>query len=59
MAETLSTFLDNVGTFLTSSIGWLGEVLDTVSASPALFVMVLAMPIAGFGVGLLSRLIRL
>ena len=55
----MTSFLSNIGTFFTQSITWLGDVLDTVIASPALTVMVLAMPIVGFAVGLLSRLIRL
>lgn len=60
MAEvTMETFLGTIGTFFTQSVTWLGDVLDTVVASPALTVMVLAMPIVGFAVGLLGRLIRL
>lgn len=59
MAETLSTFLSNVGTFLTSAIGWLSEVLDVVMANPALFVMVIAIPVAGVAIGYLGRLFRL
>lgn len=55
----MSAFLSDVGTFFTQSITWLGDVLDTVVASPPLLVMCLAMPICGFAVGLLSRLIRL
>ncbi|MBE6986031.1 MAG: hypothetical protein E7433_01210 [Ruminococcaceae bacterium] len=60
MAEgAMSGFLTNIGTFFTQAIDWLGEVLATVSASPELTIMVLAMPIVGFAVGLLGRLIRL
>ena len=60
MAEgAMSAFLTDIGTFFTQSITWLGDVLETVTGSPALLVMVLAMPICGFAVGLLSRLIRL
>ena len=44
---TMSAFLDNIGVFFTQSVTWLGDVLDTVVASPALTVMVLAMPIVG------------
>ena len=55
----MTELLTNIGTFFTQSITWLGDVLDTVVTSPALLVMVLAMPICGFAVGLLSRLIRL
>ncbi len=60
MAENaMSSFLTEIGTFFTQSVSWLGDVLDVVIASPALTVMVLAMPIVGFAVGLLGRLIRL
>lgn len=55
----MTEFLTNIGTFFTQSITWLSNVLDTVVASPALTIMCLAMPIVGFAVGLLGRLIRL
>lgn len=55
----MATFLTDVGTFFTKSVEWLGDILTEVTSSPALMVMVLAMPIVGFAVGLLSRLIRL
>lgn len=57
--EGLSDFLTNVGTFLTSAIGWMGNVLDVIVQKPALMVMVLGIPIAGVAIGYLSRLIRL
>lgn len=60
MAElTMSSFLTEIGTFFTQAMTWMGDVLDAVVANPALTVLVLAMPICGFAVGLLSRLIRL
>ena len=55
----MAAFLGDVGTFFTKAIEWLGVVLTKVTDSPALLVMVLAMPICGFAVGLLSRLVRL
>ena len=55
----MGEFLVDIGTFLTTAISWMSSVLSTVIASPALTTLVLAMPIAGFAVGLLSRLIRL
>lgn len=55
----MEAFLSNIGQFFTQSTTWLGNVLDIVTENPALTVMVLAMPIVGFAVGLLSRLIRL
>lgn len=60
MAENAMTeVLTNIGTFFTQAIEWLGTVLDTVVSNPVLLIMVVAMPIVGFAVGLLSRLIRL
>lgn len=59
MENAMATLLGDIGTFFTQSITWLGDVLDTVTGSPALLIMVIAMPIVGFAVGLLSRLIRL
>lgn len=60
MAEgAMSAFLTEIGTFFTQSVTWLGDILDVIVANPALLVMVIAMPVVGFAVGLLSRLIRL
>ena len=60
MAEgAMTAFLDNVGLFFTQSVEWLGNVLEVVVQNPALLVLVIAMPIVGFAVGLLGRLIRL
>lgn len=60
MAEvTMSSFLTEIGTFFTQSVTWLGDVLDTIVSNPALLVLVIAMPVVGFAVGLLGRLIRL
>lgn len=61
MPETpaMTTFLNTIGQFFTKAIDWVGDVLNVVVDNPALTVMVLAMPIVGFAVGLLSRLIRL
>lgn len=55
----MAAFLEPIGAFFGEAIEWLTTVLNTVTTSPALTVMVLAMPIVGFAVGLLSRLIRL
>ncbi|MBQ2858610.1 MAG: hypothetical protein IJE78_16135 [Bacteroidaceae bacterium] len=55
----MSAFLTEIGIFFTQSITWLGDVLDVIVSNPALLVLCIAMPIVGFAVGLLSRLIRL
>lgn len=60
MAEgAMSAFLTEIGTFFTQAVTWMGDVLDIIVQNPALLVLVIAMPIVGFAVGLLSRLIRL
>ncbi len=58
-AIPLEDLLSNIGAFFVKATGWLGQVLDVVTANPPLLVMVIAMPVCGFAVGLLSRLIRL
>lgn len=55
----MEAFLSNIGTFFTQSVTWMGNILNVVVENPALLVLVIAMPIVGFAVGLLSRLIRL
>lgn len=60
MAEgAMTAILTSIGEFFTQSITWLGDVLAVVTENPVLLIMVIAMPICGFAVGLLSRLIRL
>lgn len=60
MAEgAMSAFLTEIGTFFTQSVTWLGDVLDVIVSNPALLVLCIAMPVVGFAVGLLGRLIRL
>lgn len=60
MAEgAMTAFLTEIGTFFTQALTWLGDVLDVIVQNPALLVLVIAMPVVGFAVGLLSRLIRM
>lgn len=60
MAEgAMAAFLSDVGTFFTQSMNWMGDVLTEVTGNPALLVLVLAMPICGYAIGTLGRLIRL
>lgn len=60
MAEgAMASFLTDIGTFFTQALTWMGDVMTEVTSSPALTILVLAMPICGFAVGLLHRLVRL
>ena len=55
----METLLDNIGLFFTEAIDWLSTVLSTIVDNPALLILCIAMPVCGFAVGLLARLIRL
>lgn len=55
----MADFLNTIGAFFTQAITWLSDVLDVIVASPALITLVIAMPVCGFAVGLLNRLIRM
>ncbi len=55
----MSAILTEIGTFFTQAVTWLGDVLDVIVANPILLILVVAMPVCGFAVGLLNRLIKL
>lgn len=57
--SALETLLTNIGAFFTQAVSWLGDVLDTIVGNPALLILVIAMPVIGFAVGLLRRLIKM
>lgn len=57
--SAMETLLSGIGAFFSKAISWLGQVLTTVTGNPALLILVIAMPVIGFAVGLLARLIRL
>lgn len=56
--ETMATFLDSIGAFFSESIGWVGELLTTITGNAPLTVVVFGMGIVGFAVGLLRRLVN-
>lgn len=55
---TLSSILSDIGTFFEAAISWLGKALDTVTGSPVLFIMVVAIPVSMVAIAILRRLIR-
>ena len=60
MAEgAMADILSQIGTFFTQSITWMGDILTEVTSTPALLILVIAMPVVGFAFGLLGRLIRM
>lgn len=55
----MATLLSDIGSFFSQSITWMGDILNEVTTSPALLILVIAMPVVGFAFGLLGRLIRM
>lgn len=55
MAEILA----QIGAFFTQTVTWSGQILDQVTGSPALMILVICMPVVGFAYGILRRLVRI
>lgn len=58
-ASGMVSFLETMEAFFSQSVIWVGDVVDVIANNPMLMIMAFGMPIVGFAVGLLSRLIRL
>ncbi len=56
--SAMSALLTTLGEFFTQCITWMGTLTTEIVDTPALVIFVLAMPVAGFVVGLLTRLFR-
>ena len=56
---SMEAVLMQLGTFFTQAVSWMGDIVNFVTDNPTLLIMTVAMPIVGFAVGLLGRLIRL
>lgn len=54
-AYTLAKFLEDAGTFVTASIGWVGEVVQVIVSNPLTLVGAI-IPLCGLGIGLYHRL---
>lgn len=59
VAEEMSTFLSTINVFFEQGVTWMGNLVNYIISQPALVVLCFAMPICGFAIGLLNRLIRL
>lgn len=57
-AVTLATILTSVSSIVTSAIGWVGDFMTVIVSNP-LMLMFVILPVVGFGVGLIKRLISL
>lgn len=50
----MNTFLSNAGTFVTSLVAWMGELLTFVTSNPPLLVFVM-IALAGSIIGIVRR----
>lgn len=55
----MSTIVTDIGTFFTGAIDWVGDVIQVVVENPLLMCLVVAVPLSGWAIGALKRLIRL
>lgn len=54
----MSAFLNNIGTFFTQTFTWMTDIVDIVTGNPALTVLILAIPVVSFAIGVFNRLVR-
>lgn len=55
----MADLLTNIGTFWTAALGWMTQIGNTIMATPYLQLMVVILPVSGYAVGSLKRMIRL
>ncbi len=55
---SLSTVITDITTFVGGAVGWMTEMVSTVTENAVLFTFVVGMPVGGYGVGLLRRVIH-
>ena len=56
----MSSLLTNIGLVFTEAIGWVGDVVSTITASGNELLLIFAIiPLVGLGVGLTKRLMNM
>lgn len=58
-AMTIATVVEGITTFFGGAISWMGDVVDFIGANALTMVMVVCVPLAGWGIGGVKRLFRL
>lgn len=56
---SLASFLADAATSVTALQGFATGWFEIVMAEPALFVMIIGIPLTGFGIGILQRIFNL
>ena len=54
----MSALLESVSSVVTAAIGWMTSFATSITSNTLLILGVVAVPLCGLGVGLLSRLLR-
>ena len=54
----MSALISAISTFVTAAVGWVGDWANAITSNDLLTLACVAVPIAGFGIGALSRLLR-
>lgn len=54
----MEAILSGVSLVFQQATTWVGEIIDIIVGQPLLILLVVAMPVIGFGVGLLKRIMR-
>lgn len=57
VAGSMDAILTSIGSMVTKSLAWVGEVVTTITGQP-LLLMFVVLPLIGLGVGLVRRIIR-
>lgn len=55
----MDSMITAISSFVTAAVGWITDMAEAVVADPLMLLMVVAVPLAGFGIGGLKRLTRL
>ena len=54
----MEAILTGIGAVFTQAVTWVGEIIEIIVGQPLLILLVVAMPVIGFAVGLLKRIMR-
>lgn len=54
----MAALISAVSSFVTAAVGWVGDFADAITGNDLLVLSCVAVPLAGFGIGALARLMR-
>lgn len=55
--ESMDALVTSITGFITAAVGWMGQIADFITGEPLTLLLVVTVPLAGFGIGALRRLI--